>query len=67
MTGRQGESQTVLTNQQVRKIREMRSVGAPQTELAELFKVSQAHISRICRGLQRREAGGPIQQKWSKA
>lgn len=57
----------ILTDEQVRKIREMRAAGAPQSELAEMFNVSQAQISRIVLGRQRRDAGGPIQQKWSRA
>lgn len=57
----------ILTDEQVRKIREMRARGAPQSELAELFDVSQAQISRIVLGKQRKEAGGPIQKKWSRA
>lgn len=55
-----------LTDEQVRKIREMRAAGAPQDELAEYFGVSQAHVSRIVLGRQRKTAGGPIQKKWSR-
>jgi len=56
-----------LTDEQVRKIRELRANGAPQDLLAEMFGVSQAQISRIVLGRQRRAAGGPIQlRKYSR-
>lgn len=51
----------VLTDEQVRELRELRAAGAPQSELAKRFGVSQAQVSRIVLGRQRRNAGGPIQ------
>lgn len=57
----------ILTDEQVRKIREMRNQGAPQVELAKLFGVTQATISKIVRHEARKDAGGPRQERqWSK-
>lgn len=60
--GLSGESHpdAKVTDQQVREIRERRSLGARQADLAVDYGVSAAYISEIVNGLVRQEAGGPI-------
>lgn len=64
MTGRQGHHKRVLTDEQVRKIRELYASGATQQLIAEEFGVTQGHVNRIVLGLQRAAAGGPIKRKY---
>lgn len=43
----------VLTDADVRKLRALRRRGAKLLPLAAMFKVSVAHVSRVCRGVAR--------------
>lgn len=56
-----GGPRSVLTDAQVRELRELRAAGANQYDLAERFGISQALVSNLVRGLRRPEAGGPIE------
>lgn len=38
-----------ISSHQVRRIRLMRELGATTVKIAKIFKIRQAHISRICR------------------
>jgi hypothetical protein len=58
--GRQVHPATVLSDEQVRIIRERRAAGAPQQDLADQYGVSDGLISMIVRGLKRADTGGPI-------
>lgn len=44
-----------LTSKDIERIKTLRHEGFSGAELAELFQVDQAHISRICRGLRNPE------------
>ena len=55
----EGNGRAKLTDAQCREIRTSLSAGATQQELADLFGVSQGHISRIKRGLR---SGGAAAQ-----
>lgn len=52
-----------LTDEQIVFIRERRSMGARQIDLAKQFGVSDGQISMIVRGHRWPELGGPIQTK----
>lgn len=52
-----------LTDDQVVTIRERRSMGARQKDLAEQFGVTDGQISMIVRGERWKHLGGPIEEK----
>lgn len=49
-----------LTNDLVREMRERRSLGARQVDLAVDYGISVGHVSDIVNGLSWQDAGGPI-------
>lgn len=52
-----------LTEVDIRAIRERRSCGARQKDLAEQYGVTDGQISMIVRGIRWRNAGGPIERE----
>lgn len=52
-----------LSDEEVRLIRERRSLGARQSDLARQFGVNDSYISMLTRGSRRPEAGGPLTTK----
>lgn len=50
----------MLTNKQVRAIREAGAAGTPQREIADTYRISQPYVSQLTRGISRAGAGGPI-------
>lgn len=57
------KSAHVLTDSDVREIRERRANGARQKDLARQYGVSEGWVSGIINGTKRPEAGGPIVRK----
>lgn len=51
-----------LSDEEVRHIRKIyNNTGKSQKEIADMFDITQRHVSRLVRGEWRVEAGGPIQ------
>lgn len=60
--GRQNNP-ALLSDEQVRLIRERRSLGARQSDLALEFGCNASYISMVIRGIKRPESGGPIETR----
>jgi transposase len=54
--------QQTLTDAEVRVMRQMRSDGASYPKLAKKFEVHPKTIERMCRGFDRADAGGVIEE-----
>lgn len=54
-----------LPNSQVKMLREYRAAGWTHKELAFFFEISEGCVSLICRGLSYRDAGGPIEARYT--
>lgn len=61
--GRGAKPSLRLSPAEVQLMRERRAAGAPQKTLARDFKVSEAYVSSIVRGVKWPDAPGPIQKK----
>ena len=59
--GRQSKPGQRLTDEDVKEIRERRASGARQKDLAEQYKITEAWVSGLVRGIKRPEAGGPVE------
>jgi hypothetical protein len=49
-------------NWEIRMMREYRAGGWSHAELAFFFEMSQSAVSKACKGLSYRDAGGPLEE-----
>lgn len=57
-TGRRPQEK--VSDEQVAHMRQLRADGAAYATLARDYGITVDHVSAICRGYKRRDAGGPI-------
>lgn len=49
-----------LDNDQLKQLREERATGIPVWALAGIYNIDYSYVSLLCRGVARKEAGGPV-------
>lgn len=47
---------------EIRMLREYRAAGWSHKELAFFFEMNQSNVSKACKGLSYRHAGGPLEE-----